>query len=46
VRNAELEKLDALVGEWNRDDINAWFLGPGPEVPGTSTLVRPSGPLA
>jgi hypothetical protein len=39
VRNAELEKLGALVGEWTVTMSDAWFLEPpGTEVPGTATI--------
>lgn len=41
MRNAELEKLDGLVGEWTTTMSNAWFLEPaGLEVPGTTTIER------
>lgn len=39
MRNSELEKLDALVGEWKTTISDAWFLEPaGTEVPGTTTI--------
>jgi hypothetical protein len=39
MRNAELEKLDLLVGEWTVTMSDAWFLEPaGTEVPGRSTI--------
>lgn len=41
MRNAELEKLDGLVGEWATTMSNAWFLEPaGLEVSGTTTIER------
>jgi hypothetical protein len=40
MRNTELEKLDALVGEWTTTISDAWFLEPpGAQVPG-STIVE------
>lgn len=39
MRNAELETLDGLVGEWTTTLSDAWFLEPpGTEVPGTATI--------
>src|SRR5262245_1278703 len=39
MRNAELERLDGLVGEWTTTMSDAWFLEPrGTEVPGTATV--------
>jgi hypothetical protein len=39
VHNAELKKLDTLVGEWSVTMSDAWFLEPpGTEVPGTATI--------
>jgi hypothetical protein len=39
MRNAELERLDGLVGEWRTTLSDAWFLQPpGTEVPGTTTI--------
>jgi hypothetical protein len=41
MRNAELEKLDGLVGEWTTTMSDAWFLEPpGVAVPGTTTIKR------
>jgi hypothetical protein len=39
MRNAELERLDGLVGEWTTTMSDAWFLEPpGTEVSGTTTV--------
>ncbi|GAB3469305.1 hypothetical protein [Actinophytocola sediminis] len=39
MRNAELNKLDGLVGEWTVTLTNAWFLDPPEfEVPGKATI--------
>ena len=39
MRNAELDKLDALVGDWQTTISDAWFLEPpGVELPGTATI--------
>ena len=39
MRNAELERLDVLVGEWTTTMSDAWFLDPpGTEVPGSATI--------
>jgi hypothetical protein len=41
MRNAELQRLDGLVGEWALTLSNAWFLQPpGVEVPGRTTIER------
>ncbi|MQA63094.1 MAG: hypothetical protein GEU86_16740, partial [Actinophytocola sp.] len=39
MRNAEMAKLDGLVGEWTTTLSDAWFLEPpGTEVSGTTTI--------
>ena len=39
MRNTEMAKLGALVGEWSMTMSNAWFLEPpGTTVPGTTTI--------
>ena len=39
MRNAELAKLDGLVGEWTATISDAWFLEPpGTQVPGTTVV--------
>lgn len=41
MRNAEMAKLDGLVGEWTITLSDAWFLEPpGTEVPGRMTVER------
>ncbi len=38
MRNAALEELDGLVGQWTTTLSGAWFLDPGTEVSGTTTI--------
>jgi hypothetical protein len=39
LRNTEMAKLGALVGEWSMTMSDAWFLEPpGTTVPGTPTI--------
>jgi hypothetical protein len=41
MRNAELAKLDGLIGEWKTTLSDAWFLEPpGTEVPAATTIER------
>ena len=39
MRNAELDRLAGLIGEWTTTMSNAWFLEPADlEVPGSTTI--------